>query len=60
MARRPSPSKTMAVKQNYLASVLIGRSDASSSMLAASCGLPIDQVQKAMKAQGVRDNDQCI
>ena len=45
-----------AAKRAALSAALSGKSEGSSSSLSASYGLPIPEVQSAMRSMGVSDN----
>lgn len=54
------PTRTEAriatARRAALAAVLTGKSEGSSTSLAASYGLPLSEVQRTMRQMGVNDN----
>ncbi len=49
-------AKAKAAKRTALTAALAGKTHGSSSSLAASYGLPVSEVQSAMRSMGVNDN----
>lgn len=49
-------AKLKAAKRSALAAALDGKREGSSTSLAASYGLPLSEVQSAMRSMGVNDN----
>jgi hypothetical protein len=49
-------AKVKAAKRTALTAMLTGRREASSTSLATSYGLPLSEVQSAMRSMGVNDN----
>ena len=49
-------AKALAARRTALAAALQGKTDGSSTSLARSYGLPVNEVQGAMRSMGVNDN----
>jgi predicted transcriptional regulator len=49
-------AKVNAAKRHALSAALTGKAEASSTSLSASYGLPVPEVQRAMRSMGVIDN----
>jgi hypothetical protein len=49
-------AKIKAAKRSALSAALTGKSEGSSTSLAASYGLPLSEVRSAMRERGVHDN----
>lgn len=56
MATRKNPAAVLQQKYALLSNAIQGRTSASSSTLAASFGLPIEEVRKTLKSMGVQDD----
>lgn len=50
-------AKINAARRAALNTALTGKSEGSSTSLATSYGLPLKEVQSAMRSMGVNDND---
>lgn len=49
-------AKANAARRAALAAALDGKTEASSTSLARSYGLPLDEVRRSMRSRGVNDN----
>lgn len=56
MARRPDSQQVINRKRDLVTSAITGRVSANSTMLSASFGLPVTEVQRLLKLKGVRDD----
>lgn len=56
MAARKNPAAVLQQKYALLSNAIQGRTSASSSTLAASFGLPIEEVRKTLRAAKVNDD----
>lgn len=54
---RKNPTAVLQQKYALLSNAIQGRTSASSSTLAASFGLPIEEVRKTLNQKGIQDDD---
>lgn len=54
---RKNPTAVLQQKYALLSNAIQGRISASSSTLAASFGLPIEEVRKTLNQKGIQDDD---
>lgn len=57
MAARKNSAAVLQQKYALLSNAIQGRTSASSSTLAASFGLPIEEVRKTLTQKGIQDDD---